>query len=78
MHVLSVTKTAVNGSLFRAAQRFTGLHKGKNDKVTLQYVPGNMHTVCAIYWLSDAVACSSLQGMGRVWVYARQYASDIC
>ena len=44
----------------------------------VQYVPKNMHTVCAVYWLSDAVACSGSQCMGRVWDYARQYASDIC
>ena len=45
--------------------------------LNIQYVPWNMHTVCAVYWLSDAVACSGLQCMGRVWVYAPQYASDI-
>ena len=33
-----------------------------------------MHTVCAMYWLSDAVACSALQCMGRVRDYVRQYA----
>ena len=44
--------------------------------LNIQYVPWNMHTVCAVYWLSDAVACSGLQCMGRVWIYARQYASD--
>ena len=44
----------------------------------LQYVPRNMHTVCAVYWLSDAVACSGLKCMGRVWDFAHQFASDIC
>ena len=44
----------------------------------LQYVPRNMHTVCAVYWPSDAVACSCWQCMGRVRVYGQQYASDIC
>ena len=44
----------------------------------IQYVPRNMHTVCAVYWLSEAVACNSLQCMGRGWDYAQQYASDIC
>ena len=44
----------------------------------IQYVPRNMHMVRAVYWLSDAVACSGLQCMGRGWDYAQQYASDIC
>ena len=46
---------------------------GNSRLPRIQYVPRNMHTVCAVYWLSDSVACS-----GRVWDYVDQYASDIC
>ena len=49
---------------------FKGARLILTDSTTAQYIPRYMHTVCAVCWLSNAVASSGLQCMGRVWDYA--------